>query len=64
MVFSKLEMYDMLSHHTVLGQDAMDIIIKAFGDTSDTYLKVLKAATPYKTFIEFEDSIPINNGEN
>lgn len=64
MIFSKLEMYEMLAYHTVLGIDAMDIIVKAFGDTSDTYLKVLKAATPFKTFVEFEESISEFLGED
>ena len=64
MIFSKLEMYEMLAHHTILGPDIMDIIVKAFGNTTDTYLKVLKAATPYKTFVEFEESISAYFGED
>lgn len=56
MQFTKLEMYDMLADCTILGQEAMDIIIKAFGDKPETYLKILKAATPYKTFVEFAES--------
>ena len=45
-------MYNILADSVGIGQETMDIIIKVFGDTNDTYKRILTKMTDFKTFSE------------
>ena len=59
--FTKLEMYDFLADNIGLGQETMDVIIQVFGDSVDTYRKVLRKTSPYKTFAEGFEAFQIRD---
>ena len=56
MLYSKLEMYDMLINFVGIDPDGLDLILKLMGDTPQTYIKVLNASSYFKTFADLEDS--------
>ena len=55
MPYTKTEMFYLLSDAVGLGEETMNVIVKVFGDTKDTYMKVLTKMTDFKTFEEAEE---------
>lgn len=55
MVYSKDEMRDMLVNCIGIEEDDLYIMLKLIGDTPQSYIKILTAASDYTNFIDVEN---------
>lgn len=57
MIYTKQEMQDLLIETVGVSEEAIDLAVKLLGDTPQTYIKILNAASEYSTFSDVEDAL-------
>ncbi len=57
MMYSKIDMYNMLLDNIGIPEEYLDAMLKLIGDVPQSYVKILNACSEYSTFSEVEDAM-------